>query len=751
MPQRNYIGMHRVYTGRTFYFVILSSVKLSEFVRLQPYRRLNRLIESESLEPNLSWGVRMAIAGIIPVIWGVATNQMAAASWITLTAECICWVELKGSFAQRIRVLLAGIGLALVFGFLGSVTGTSLWLSLTLMLVVGFLSGLFKNLGDRGSGLAICVYVVFILCNAYPTHSTSELQERLTLIFIGGAWNFVIGLAASMFIKAQEPYRRTIALIWKANGSLINAIAKGWDGSTTRNNIRNIYLKEKEVRTAIDNSFHFYETMAHQVSEKDVKKYEIAQFRKATALVATHIEALSEELENIKIREVDEELRIKIHNTLRALEETADRMAVYVIVLKAEEELLLASRLTKFNKSILLLKEHPLPPDHPKAFVFKRIVQLLERTLRLIENALTRLEQISDDMLVVRSYSMMKTLVVLHPKHWLRNARLLFNLNIFTTRYSLRIAVAVTVAMFIYKWFNIDHGYWLPFTVLTVTQPYFGATLRKGFDRVLGTVAGGVVGGLLIRLPTGMYVQETMLALCFVLMVYFIRKRYAVAVFFITVSLVLLFDVEETVNPMLIATRALSTIGGATLAIVAGFALLPDWDKKWLPVHLSNAINCNYNYFIATFYPSKPIMWIRHKRNAESKNSNAFDSFTRYMQEPAIKKKPYISFYQLITHNVRITRELNNIHLEQESRGVERTGSATPEQQRRIDECLLWFNKIEEELKEFNTNITTEVIHPDPGYISTVRLSSHQLLYLEKLLIELKAVYQGIGHIGDLS
>ena len=124
-------------------------------MRFDPYKRLNRLLEQETFEPALSWGLRMAVASMIPIIWGVANNQMDMVRWVVLTAECICWVELKGSLPQRVRILIGGTLLAVFFGVLGSITGPFLWVSVTLMLLVGFVAGLFKNLGDRGSGLAI--------------------------------------------------------------------------------------------------------------------------------------------------------------------------------------------------------------------------------------------------------------------------------------------------------------------------------------------------------------------------------------------------------------------------------------------------------------------------------------------------------------------------------------------------------------------------------------------------------------------
>src|ERR1700742_1243023 len=121
---------------------------------LRSYKRLNRLLQNESFEPLISWGLRMAIAGTLPIIWGLATGRLDDAVWITLTAEAISWVEMKGSFTWRVRTLLTGAALAIDFSVLGLITGFNVWLSVAAMFIVGYVATLLKNIGDRASGLA---------------------------------------------------------------------------------------------------------------------------------------------------------------------------------------------------------------------------------------------------------------------------------------------------------------------------------------------------------------------------------------------------------------------------------------------------------------------------------------------------------------------------------------------------------------------------------------------------------------------
>ncbi len=700
------------------------------------------------LEPALSWGLRMALALAVPIIWGIQTGHAGQGEWIALTAECICWVALKGTYGQRLRVLAGGIFLALCFAVLGNITGGNILLSVGAMLVVAFLAGLFKNLGDRGSGLSICVYLMFLLNNAHPVYGHA-LLERCSWILAGGVWNAVLGIAAFILLPAQQPYRRTIALIWRANAILLESIGRGWDGRNIRSNQRQIYLNEKAVRTAIDQSFLFHEEMAHQLKrEQDPQEYELAQVRKAAALVATHASAINDELESLRLQQLEDALRLKLFEVIKSLSQTAGRMAVFVLSRRSEEELLVRNRLQNLANALEVLRDHKGAVPLEISVVIRRTLQLTERAVKLIERSVERVQGV-DEALAFRSYSVIKTLLILHPRHWLRNVRLLFNINTLTARYAIRTAIAAGAAMAIWKWFDIDHGYWIAFTVIIVLQPYFGATFKKAIDRIIGTVLGGLAGGFFLMLPAGLHLKEILLFISAAAMMYFFRSRYAIASFFITLNLVLLFSVSEELNPHLLITRAAATLGGALIAVIAGYALLPAWDKKYLPRHLAAALHKNYDYFIATFTsPQVSTVWTRYKRQAETENSNAFDSFSRYMQEPHTDRKSHSVYYQFITHIVHITRELNNIHLEQEGKEeTDRRSHATPEQMALIRESLALFNEVVASVPELYRKEAIERLDAFRAEHTTFRLTAPQVVYLEKMNADLKALGRNLDGI----
>jgi uncharacterized membrane protein YccC len=699
------------------------------------------------MEPSLSWGLRMALTSVIPVIWGVASGRLLAAEWIALSAESVCWVALKGTYAQRIRVLAGGAVLTLACSALGSVTGDSLILSVGCMLVIAFLTGLFKTLGERGSGLSLCLYVMFLISNARAVYG-QELEERLLYVLIGGVWNAALGLVSVFFTRAEQPYRRTIALIWRSAAALMQKIAQGWDGKSVRSSQRGIYLAEKAVRDAIDTSFAFHERAAHQVRGKeDGAEFQLAQVRKAAALVAAHMTAIAGELEGLQLQATGEDLRLRLRALMQALQRATERMGVFVLTRRPEEELLMRESLEHLRQQLDVLAAYEDPRPLQPGLQLQRIIQLGERCLKLLSRGMDLLADVSERRMF-RSYSLIKTIYILHPSHWWRNIRLLFSPDSHTTRYAARTAIAATVATAIYKWFDIDHGYWLPFTVIIILQPYFIATIRKALDRLIGTIFGGAAGSLLLLLPAGLHMKEAMLFVSAIAMVHFLRTKYRISAFFITLNLVLLFSVSQELNRGLIFWRAGLTLGGAIIAVAAGFLLLPAWDRKWLPGFVAKALDRNWCYFRYTF--SAPAIadqtgWTRYKRQAEVSNSNVFDSFNRAMQEPGGLRRMYAAYYQLITHNVRITRELNNIHLEEEEKSGPAAGAEQdPETEQLIQDCT---NAFREALQAIRTRSGRQVGDDMPFTLpeQLPQLNAAQKLGLRRVRTELTLMRENLN------
>jgi uncharacterized membrane protein YccC len=59
--------------------------------------------------------------------------------------------------------------------------------------------------------------------------------------------------------------------------------------------------------------------------------------------------------------------------------------------------------------------------------------------------------------------------------------------------YGLRLWLSVCLALYVAFWLKLDNPFWAGTTAAIVCQPHLGASLRKGWYRMIGTVVGAVV------------------------------------------------------------------------------------------------------------------------------------------------------------------------------------------------------------------------------------------------------------------
>lgn len=118
------------------------------------------------------------------------------------------------------------------------------------------------------------------------------------------------------------------------------------------------------------------------------------------------------------------------------------------------------------------------------------------------------------------------------------------------------------------------------------------------------------------------------------------------------------------------------------------------------------------------------------------------------MQEPSLKKKPYAIYYHIITHSVRLTRELNNIHLEQENM-LHQTTETSNDDSELILNCLDWYNKNIKLAIQVTGATDTSIYIPDNNYQPPFPLTQQQKLYLGRILIELKSMHQDMERLSN--
>ncbi len=110
------------------------------------------------------------------------------------------------------------------------------------------------------------------------------------------------------------------------------------------------------------------------------------------------------------------------------------------------------------------------------------------------------------------------------------------NISIYkeTTVFNIKMALGVTIAMFLIAFFNIEKGFWISVTVMSLTQPHFHMTKEKIKHRFLGTIVGFICFLILFG---GIIPEQYLGILAGILSyIYTFVKSYYVQIIFVTIN-----------------------------------------------------------------------------------------------------------------------------------------------------------------------------------------------------------------------
>ncbi|WP_108471549.1 FUSC family protein [Rhodanobacter thiooxydans] len=202
-------------------------------------------------------------------------------------------------------------------------------------------------------------------------------------------------------------------------------------------------------------------------------------------------------------------------------------------------------------------------------------------------------------------------------------------------RHAVRMAVCLTVALWISRLLQLPHGYWLPMTAAIVLRPDFAATFNFGLLRVLGTVLGLVLTTVLLHVtPDEPWAHLALMAVLCMAFRYLAGAHYGIAVAALTGTVVILLSFEG-VNPGLAVTdRVLNTALGCGMALVA-YVAWPTWERGRARAALAVMLDAYASYLHALAQPGQTAMHNDMRSAARTARTNAQASIDRMRTEPA--------------------------------------------------------------------------------------------------------------------
>ncbi len=226
-----------------------------------------------------------------------------------------------------------------------------------------------------------------------------------------------------------------------------------------------------------------------------------------------------------------------------------------------------------------------------------------------------------------------------------------------TTRYAFRLGVTLLAAQALALAVPVERSYWVLMTAVLVIKPDFGSIFARGVQRMIGTLAGAVLGSLVLALtPTGAWIILPLLALAFLLPLAE-RLNYALMAVFLTPLVAVFSAVSAEVGTSLLVERAVNTVIGAVVVLVVGYLAWPSAWRSRMDVDVASFVD-DMADFARVALVGTPAVVVPARRRAQGALTDLRTRLQSALAEPTPVGRSAATWFPLITSLGRAVDDL---------------------------------------------------------------------------------------------
>lgn len=579
---------------------------------------------------------------MVPVLVAARFDEIGWGLAMATGALCVSLADNAGPLHHRINGMWAALGFILVTSV---VTGFALPYTWLLMILLGVFAFFFSWIGVFGNRAASIGTSVLVAITLQLTQSPLGVWGNALLTAAGGVWYFLL----SMALYRIRPYKLAQQVLGDCVTSTADflALKAGFyfpDADNTK-----LYDELLKVQAEVHNKQELareilFKTRSIVKESTHTGRVLVMAFLDAIDLFET---ILTSEQDYKKLQEHLSDTGILPHlgELLKGLSEYLNETGTAIregkpmtekeemhTWLAGVEDIYATMRHTHMNAS--------------NAEYFTGLRQILDG----ISDLLTKIDRLTVYTTYHRKLKNNRKVdytKFVAPSYI--NARLLvanisLHSNIF--RYSLRMAVTIMVGYALSLYLPVGHSYWILLTIVVILKPAYALTRKRNIERLLGTLAGGIAGVLVLIATQNTILLLLILITCMTGAFSLIRTRYWLSVALLTLYvLVALYLLNPGDYTPLFTDRLLDTFIGSLIAISFTRMIPPIWERDQLKPLLVKAIETNREYFgyIAEAFLGKTINTSQYKlyrKETYVALANLSEAFQRMLNEPKSRQQP---------------------------------------------------------------------------------------------------------------
>lgn len=611
----------------------------------------SREIKTFILSQYFSDGLRITFGVLLPSLIFYQLGLLAVGLTISLGALCVSIADNPGPIShKRNGMLFCNIFVFLTAVLTGLINSSPILIGIEILLLCFFYS-MFSVYGNRASAVGTAALLVMILTIDQDVLASSGTWRHAFYILIGGIWYMLMSISLTQirpYRLAQQALSECIAEVAKFvklkadfydvntdfNENYKKLISQQVTVNQQQDSVRELLFKtrlmiEESTSTGrllilvfVDIVDLFEQSMAthydYQAIRNTYGKTEtLNRFKEIIIKMADELENLSFSIiKNVKPRRLHD-FKTDLEN-LKLSIDNVEEQGINSLVLK---KILINVRnmVSRIQKIYSYYNDQQLPASLKGKEYFNKFVSHQDFDLKILKENLS-------------------------PKS-----------SIF--RHAVRVALMCLIGFLVSKLFPFGHhSYWILLTILVILKPAYSLTKQRNIQRLIGTLAGGIAGALIL-----IYVKDQTILFIFLLVFMvasysFQRLNYIVSVLFMTPYTLILFSFLGENNLNIAQERIIDTFVGSFIALTASYIILPNWEYYQLKNFMREVLISNYHYLmkIADMLTGKQMDITAYKlarKDVYVNSANLGSAFQRMLSEPKNKQKNTKDIHKFVVLN----------------------------------------------------------------------------------------------------
>lgn len=571
------------------------------------------------VKPAWAAGLRGAIATMVPIAVGGAFGW-AGASWMGLAGFCASTADKGGAYRTRAEAMTAVGVFGAIAAILGSVAGRAPWPGIFLMAAIVTFCTVVRVYGQAAINVGTNAIVMYIVGLSAPC-SAAEALPRGGAILAGAAWAMVIALALWP-IRFYRPARLAIGDAFRRIAAYANDVARLTREQLSPQERHSLFVGDYDATFAAIEHARDVLTAIRRGRQMETRRGErllvlLEKADRAFARLASLAEAV--EAQN---SDADPE----------ALQQIAAACEAIARVLESE-------------------RNEPIAP------VTRQTASVLLRELeRAIDDAAESALGVSSERArgVFEAHRHRETL--------LGTLRTVLTWRSIVFRHALRVGVATAIGAGLTELLHLRRGYWVTFSVFIILQPYSNATLRKGLQRIAGTLVGGLLAAAAVALVHSELGVTILIFVGAFVCLALLPVNYALYAVFMTPTFILLAELGAH-DWHLAGVRIVNTLIGCTLGFLAARLLWPSSERAEIRDEIIAIVAALAGYVRAVMTGDE-VAGIRARRGAQLALQNGDAALQQALSDPEARRGTSEPAMAIIVHGRRFALALSALAVE---------------------------------------------------------------------------------------